>query len=150
MDPSDVRRVVLADHAKLRKLMPGVYRAIAALGVEGSHGHDAFATRVGELLTELRAHLDTEDRLLVPTLQHIDAWGPVRAERVATEHAAQRLRITELETALADRHIDPDTLAIDVSEFMEELHADMTEEEKHVLSADLLRDDSITDDTIDG
>ena len=36
MNPSGVRRVVLADHAKLRKLMPGVYRAIAALGVEGS------------------------------------------------------------------------------------------------------------------
>ena len=52
MDPSDVRRAVLADHAKLRKLMPGVYRAIAALGVEGTHGHDAFAAHVSELLAE--------------------------------------------------------------------------------------------------
>ena len=129
----NLRRRILAEHDELRI-------AIAEVLAADDAARRAAATEA--LLDRLTDHIAHEDLALEPVLRQIDAWGPERARRLREDHAAQRAQIACLRTELATapgRGLD-----WAVRHFVDELVADMTAEERDVLSASLLRDDSIT------
>ena len=135
-------RAIRAHLLKVQGLVPG-----AARGIPGTY-HD-LVEAASDLVRTFRAHLATEDRVLAPVLETIDAWGPVRRERLEDEHRRQREELEALAEQLrnADR-FDPDLVAA-VDALVAELLADM-EEERHVLSDQLLRDDVVVVGQTDG
>src|SRR4051812_43745682 len=146
--PSDVRARVLAEHLWLsEKITP--LEAAAASGLAGSRSEVmALRERTRNLCESLWFHLATEDEILVPLLRELDAWGEVRVERVQGDHQAQREEIAELRREAEDA--DPPTLAQFVLAFSHALRADMAHEEEVSLSRELLRDDPVALDQLDG
>lgn len=145
LSPATVRDRVLAEHGQLRTTIGRVHRALAHASVEGSRGREALVERVRALLGELEAHLAQEDAILVPLLQGIDAWGPVRADRVRRDHTEQRERLRQFTVELADASLPMAELMSRVSSFLELLAADMEAEERDVVSEEVLHDDLIVD-----
>jgi iron-sulfur cluster repair protein YtfE (RIC family) len=148
VNPSDVRARVLAEHLwlseKLTRLEKSALKVISGRAAETGRLRE----RCKNLCESLWFHLATEDEILVPLLRELDAWGEVRVERVQNDHQAQRTEIAELKKQ-ADA-ADPVTLAEDVLTFAKALRADMAHEEQVSLSRELLRDDTVTVDQLDG
>jgi hypothetical protein len=147
VNPSDVRARVLAEHLWLCEKLTQVEEA--ARSVLAGSQREARRLRAGvqDLCESLRIHLATEDELLVPLLHDLDAWGEIRAERVRSDHQAQR---GELEALCREaEENDSATLAASVLAFGKALRADMALEETVSLGPDLLRDDTISADQLD-
>jgi iron-sulfur cluster repair protein YtfE (RIC family) len=131
--PSEVREKVLQEHAALREQIAAVRAAI-------DEGGDALLEAARALFDGLLRHLDSEDRILIPTLETIDAWGPQRAQRLRDEHAGQRRWVARTRERLTS---DPAALSAQLDRlttFLERLEKDMEEEESDELNADLLRE----------
>jgi hypothetical protein len=136
--PSEVREQVGNQHLQLRILFVEVRAALES---------DPRAA-IERLVREVWQHLDFEDRLLVPALREVDAWGRLRAEQIAAEHASQRAALGVLRQLA--RHGDR-RLAVDGARgLIDELTADMDAEERDLLDPDLLRDDVIAIDQCGG
>jgi hypothetical protein len=84
MHPSDVRKRILDDHtilrlqlAELRSVVQRVLEGDQSLGLQAHDGGERLRRR-------FLAHLDLEDRYLVPALRGIGAWGhePLGRDRV--------------------------------------------------------------------
>jgi len=129
-----VRKRILTEHERLREAMA---RVIAA------ERHAKLALAANALLDLLAEHLAHEDDLLAPVLRTIDAWGEERERRLREEHAEQRAEIERLRVALARPEAEK-ALAAAIRQFVDRLRGDMAIEERDVLSAELLHDDSIT------
>src|ERR1700682_2115643 len=96
---------------------------------------------VTALERELLAHLADEERLLVPILANIDAWGPIRLGLLHAEHAHQRAVLavlTRQPTSPATTLLAGRTLSL-----CDDLPPDMEFEERAVLSEKVLRDDFV-------
>jgi iron-sulfur cluster repair protein YtfE (RIC family) len=132
-----VRKRILTEHERLRETMA---RVIAA------ERYARLAPAANALLDLLAEHLAHEDDLLAPMLRTIDAWGEERERRLREEHAEQRAEIERLRGALAQLLLPEEekALAASIRQFVDRLRGDMAIEERDVLSAELLRDDSIT------
>lgn len=137
--PSEVRKRILAEHDKLRGLMAEV-RETSARARQNGTGHQEFADASQALLTAVAKHLDLEDEILVPTLETIDAWGPERAKRLATEHENQRQILTQVSEQLARGEHAPDETIERMETFVDRLEKDMALEEKTSLDEELLRE----------
>ena len=99
---------------------------------------------------KLVAHLDFEDRYLVPTIRDVDAWGEERANRLAQEHVEQRELFQYILGRLRDTNRPSILLGRELLAFVEVLLEDMQQEEQTVLDADLLRDDVVSIDVETG
>jgi len=143
MQPSEVRARVLRDHQSLRQRVD----ELEALAEEVIGGGQSPVGRLRqsatELLHALTTHMSWEDRYLVPALRDADAWGPERVARFEAEHAQQRVELQSLLEGLGDQSQPPAFLASRVLEWLNELHADMQEEEEAFLDKKVLRDDVI-------
>ena len=147
MKPSTLRATILAEHQWIRtKLREAQESALAVLSGEIGRSGELRA-RVRELVGILRAHLDTEDELVLPVLKSGDAWGPVRAERMANEHAEQRAELSVLwRVALSGGAAE---LAYALLPFGRALREDMADEEELSLDQELFRDDLVVADQLD-
>jgi len=148
VNPSDVRARVLAEHLWLSEKLTRLEGAAAGV-LSGNWGDSApLRERALNLCESLSFHLATEDEILVPLLRDLDAWGEVRVERVENDHQAQRAEIAELRRRAEEDA--PVSLARAVLSFAHALRADMAHEEQMSLSRDLLRDDPISINQLDG
>ncbi len=139
--PSAVRERILSDHAVLRGMLSRI-EVLARSVLEGRDGRDQELLRqAGALEGTLRAHLELEERILVPALLEADAWGPQRVERFHVEHARQR----EIMDALWRAHPLSERPTLEVAlvvwGFARLLRVDMASEERISLNANVLRDD---------
>ncbi|HYV49022.1 MAG TPA: hemerythrin domain-containing protein [Myxococcaceae bacterium] len=148
MNPSDVRGRVLAEHLWLSEKLTLVEASAAAVLSGRSAESARLRDRCRNLCESLWFHLATEDEILVPLLRSLDAWGEVRVERVQNDHQTQRVEIGELRRQAEEA--DPTALAEDVLTFAKALRADMANEEQVSLSRELLRDDAVALDQLDG
>jgi hypothetical protein len=121
--PGEVRRTILQQHEELRRALREVLLAPALAPILS-------------FFDQLEAHLDTEDRLLAPALEHLDAWGPERSRKLREEHAAQRRVLKFIRSHLHD----PYGLGPWMRRLGDRLLRDMEAEERERLSPDLLRD----------
>lgn len=143
MQPSQVREKILLDHAVIRTSIENLNALIAQVR-SGDEGAGEHLTRDGCTFLEfLVTHIERENRVLVPAIREIDAWGEVRAEQLLKEHTEQTAEARSLIEALADAFTRPPLAADQLESFLAELEADMAMEERVVLSEDLLRDDII-------
>lgn len=148
MNPSQLRKKILAEHVIIRgKVKEAEALAGRVLGGDAT-AELPMRAHATDLVELFREHLEMEDALLVPTLRNIDAWGQIRAERVAREHEWQRAALERLEQA-AKREATAD-VARAVESLGKELLADMKDEDETILSPNLLKDDPITVDQADG
>lgn len=137
--PSQVRKIILEDHARLRVLLD----EFEARWKRISPSQEDFRV----LSARLEEHWALEDRILRPTLKDIDPWGDVRVERFNSEHSTQRDLLTGLAQAFERHESDsPERLR----SFLVELRDDMTREENEFLAEKLLRDDLVSVDSSDG
>ena len=130
--PSEVRARVLSDHAVLRGTIDEVRRLLG----EGDSG--ALRELFTELLHALVAHLEVEDRILIPTLRVIE---PSLAELFSGEHDAQRAWVRRTIARLADPAAASKRLLRDLTDFIDDLERDMNVEEAAVIDERELPDD---------
>ncbi len=146
MAPGQVRSVILAEHSHLRGLLDLTQQAAQRVLSGGGFGDDAVRAvreRAQHLRTALFAHLELENRVLVPAIREVPAFGPNRAELVLREHAEQTRLVNSVLTMLDDRHHPPAALAAEVQRLVENLRRDMDNEEEALLNEFLLRDEMI-------
>jgi len=140
------RKILRAQHAHLRVTIE-IARTAArnALAAGGRGG--PLQRAVTALERELLAHLADEERLLVPILANIDAWGPIRLGLLHAEHAHQRAVLavlTRQPTSPATTLLAGRTLSL-----CDDLLTDMEFEERELLSEKVLRDDFVLLDASD-
>jgi hypothetical protein len=96
----------------------------------------------------MERHLATEEALLGPVLERIDAWGPVRLDLLRAEHAHQRAVLSVLRSDRAAA-VPPLTLARRLLGLLDDIIADMDAEDRDLLDPRVLRDDLIQLDASD-
>jgi hypothetical protein len=135
MTPNEVRELILREHEHIR----GVLRALEADALNALQGDAVAAGRLAQAFESfhvvLAAHMELEDRELGPARRDIDAWGDVRADRLAQDHAHQRAILAAARAGNARPAL--------VLSLVHMVRGDMAEEEKDLLHPDLLRDDVI-------
>ena len=146
MQPSEVRQAIVAQHEELR----GLLRSLDELARRAAEADDACVPALREigfhLHDKLVAHLDFEDRYLVPAIRDADGWGEERANLLAQEHVEQRELFQYILVRLRDANRASILLGRELLAFVEVLLSDMQQEEQTVLDADLLRDDVVGSD----
>ena len=150
MEPSEVRRRVLADHERLRRdveqiegfareILEGLPMPLSALRAEAK-----------ELVARLRAHMHWEESYLLPALREADAWGAERSEHLVRDHREQRDRLDFIVARLDDATRPGDLVARDVVHLVDLLREDMRVEELELLDERVLRDDIVAIDVVTG
>jgi hypothetical protein len=140
-----VRRNVLEQHAAMRQVFRQVLD-VTTLTLQGDAAAAAQLTHlVRDFRSRFRAHLAYEERYLAPVLAEVDIWGPQRVSGLLNEHAEQRAELDALIAGMEDGW-DARDLALTTRSLITELLADMEEEERGCLNADLLRDDVVNVD----
>jgi hemerythrin-like domain-containing protein len=146
--PKQVRALILMEHMNIQRLLRDVERGIKHFlvrPVAELRELEALQCAVRRLCQVMSGHFALENRLLGPSLENLDAWGKVRAERLRLEHTEQeRMLATFLvEFEQAAQAPEPVTvsLAATVSRLIDCLRKDMQTEEDSLLHAELLRDD---------
>ena len=140
MKPSEIRIRVLEEHEDLRKQLSRI-EVLAERVLYRKGTEEGLRTLLLDLSVSLEKHLAMEEELLLPAISEVDAWGPVRAERMMEEHHAQRAtiaRLSDIGLCLESQSLAREALALG-----EALLADMRKEENDLLHPDLLRDDVI-------
>lgn len=143
MQAGEVREKVLRDHDALRQRMEEVERLAEEVVCDDRMHDGKLRLTATELLRALRTHMAWEDRFLAPALLEADAWGPERAARLETDHVQQRDDVERILAGLGDPSQPAAFLASRLLEWLNELHADMLDEESAFLDASVLRDDVV-------
>ncbi len=148
--PSEIRRMVLEDHARLRLLLRDL-RAAAEWARTGDRTRSVELKREAERFADrFFRHLDMEERFMVPLLRTVDAWGEERAQLVLDEHRDQRKLLLSYVQELSKPNADIGRLARRTLFLIADIETDMLHEEESVLSENLLRDDVVTLDPMGG
>ena len=145
IDADHARRAVLAQHGAIRNLLSRA-AATAEASLEGAApSADAVASSIGDIRTTFDVHLTFEEKVLVPLLELDLPLGPERAHRLREEHAQQRTMMEALHReALTSPNLP--TLSVKLARLVDWLLRDMVEEEQHLLTPDVIRDDQIAID----
>jgi len=141
MSPNEIRGELLEQHAKLRGMIGEVQRAVGC-----AHESEAMRSELracmDRLSLALRTHNHREEELLKGILVTVDAWGPVRAEIMSEQHAAEHV---ELYAVLSDANVTSRTAIVDgvLHAGLDRVLEHMAREEIAFLGEDVLRDDSV-------
>jgi hypothetical protein len=149
MDAATARRAILIQHQKIRALLAHA-REVAerALDQEALSPHDV-ANALGDIHVTLEAHLRFEEKVLIDLFNDDLPLGPVRAERLRDEHARQRDTLAKLHEEAKAGPLVP-MLGAKLAFLATWLLDDMDEEERTMLTPDVLRDDLVAVDQSDG
>lgn len=153
MPPAQVRSVVLSEHVHLRSLIDLTESAAVSILKAGACGHtdlQLLRERTRQLLTAMAAHLELENRVLVPAMRKVDGFGVVRAEQLLSEHASQHRAWDAMIGQLDDPNQAPVEIAASVARLVQDLRNDMVAEEESLLNAEILRDEMICTDAVGG
>jgi hypothetical protein len=137
MTPSTALAELIAQHDTLRGLMD--HCEDLADSIDGKP--DADPVPLTRELARLRLAFDDhnkyEERLLRPVLLAHDSYGTVRVERMVEDHVHEH-------RAIGSRLSSPATA--DLRDVIETLRAHLDAEERYLLTARVLRDDSVSID----
>jgi iron-sulfur cluster repair protein YtfE (RIC family) len=140
LDPAQVRATILAEHRKIRSRLARLEAGATALlscSLPKSHARHALLQRALQLCRELQAHVAFENQVLVPVIEGMDAWGPLRAERLIAEHEQQLQLLRAYADTLTSHDGSAQTLAVAVWQLVETVRQDMHDEEAAVLSPEV-------------
>jgi hypothetical protein len=149
LDAGIAREAILAQHDRIRGLLARA-RAIAEAALDGSPpSPDAVASSIGDIRSIMEVHLAFEEKSLLPILRDDLPLGPTRADRLLDEHSRQRQTLATLHRE-ACAFPDFVILAAKLAFLTEWLLADMNEEERSLLTPDVIRDDVVVIDQSSG
>jgi iron-sulfur cluster repair protein YtfE (RIC family) len=142
----EARGTILAQHDTIRMLL----RAAGTVADLAAGGSRRVADLLPHYLDSVRAALDQhllyEDRTLLPILEADPPLGPERARRLRTEHRQQRAELAALGREREQIADHPATVAQRLRALVDTFLADMDEEERLVLTRNVLRDDAVIAD----
>ncbi len=128
-DVASVKARVRREHAVIRTLLDVLDDA--AREVHGRvSGLPALRRAVWELYVVFDDHLAMEEALVLPLLKSVDAWGPVRAENMLTEHNEQRQMLLALVDDTECDQKDASALAEEASWLVKALRKDIDAEDE--------------------
>jgi hypothetical protein len=149
LDAGTALGAILAQHERIRALLSRA-RAVAEAALDGEPpSPDAVASSIGDIRTTMEVHLAFEEKSLLPILRDDPPLGPERADRLLDEHSRQRQSLSTLHREACAFPNFP-ILAAKLAFLTEWLLADMMEEERSLLTADVVRDDVIVIDQSSG
>lgn len=145
--PSAVSGRVIEQHRGLETKLNELSRVAKTLPNGGPAALSRALTLTQTLSEELTRHIVLETKLLVPALLDADAWGVIRARKLIERLRTRRQEIADLRETCACGQSG--TLGQQIDRFIDDRRADMVHAERHVLNADVLRDDILGID-VDG
>lgn len=143
--PSEIRRALLEEHARLRVLLDEL-EDLAARAAQGEELGRRVPALAGQLARAVEAHNAAEERVLEPLLRSVDAWGALRIDDMLVEHLREHAEIVAALDA-AGRGASSVELARTFPRLAAEMRAHMDREERTFLARDLLRDDIVNVDS---
>ena len=146
MNHEERRTTLQFQHRQLRAHIGAVRASARALKEGGATG--SLRGQIAALATELEAHMATEEALLGPVLERLDAWGPVRLDLMRADHIRQREAMAFFRSKAAEA-LRPADLVGRVLGLLDEILSDMDLEDRDLLDAKVLRDDVIQLDASD-
>ncbi|MBX3197871.1 MAG: hemerythrin domain-containing protein [Labilithrix sp.] len=144
----EVRQRISTDHALLRGLCRALI-AVARAAERDERHRPAIRDVLGHLCAEVDRHFEYEEEVIVPLLREVDAWGPVRVERLYRDHAEQRSVLVALVEDAEDGMRNVEDLADEIVWFFQRFEQDMAAEEERLLSAEDIGAEPMVDQ-IDG
>ena len=149
LDAGPARKGILWQHEQIRALLQRA-REVAELAIDGSPPTpDAVASAVGDIRSTMEVHLTFEERVLIPLLRDDLPVGPQRAAALLDEHTQQREMMSMLHEE-ARRAPGLTMLAVKLAALTSWLLEDMEEEERCLLTPDVIRDDIVVIDQCGG
>ncbi|MDH3521083.1 MAG: hemerythrin domain-containing protein [Myxococcales bacterium] len=143
MQPGEIRKRVLRDHALLRTGVAEV-ESLARDVLGGARGLDArLRSRGDALLASLERHMSWEDAHLAPVLRAADLSGRSREALLREDHSEQRQVLRYVSEKLRDTTRPAAVLARNLLDLTTMLREDMSYEERTFVDAKALRDDGI-------
>ncbi len=151
LPPSQVCELMRTEHTNIRALLDRAEHQAREVLSSGKtietddleRNVHALRDTARQLYMTLSAHIELEDRILAPVLRQTDAWGPLRAERLLSRHAAQKQALEGALMELDDLMQPPNGLAVHVGKLIEQIREELDDEENTLLCPELLRDDPI-------
>jgi hypothetical protein len=149
VDAGTARRGILSQHEQIRTLLERA-RGVAEAALDGLPLiAGAVASAIGDIRSTMEVHLTFEERVLLPLLRDDLPVGPERAERLLDEHRRQRDVLATLHVE-ARAHPDLPMLAAKLAFLTTWLLADMAEEERCLLTEEVVREDVVIVDQASG
>jgi hypothetical protein len=145
VDAGIARHAILAQHVKLRDLLEHADVVAEAALDGGPLSEDAVASAIGDIRCTMEIHLAFEEAVLLPLLRGDLPLGPQRADQLLDEHARQRAMLAALHREAAAQPTLP-TLAVKLAYLTAWPLTDMAEEERCLLTPDVIRDDIVVVD----
>ncbi len=148
MPPSadEARESIFAQHETIRMLL----RAAGAVADMAAGGSRRVADLLPHYLESVRAaleqHLVFEERLILPILETDPPLGPARARQLRAEHRRQRAELAALTRERGNLVVRPSEVAQRLRALIDTFLEDMAEEERVLLTRDVLRDDLVSVD----
>lgn len=128
-DIASVKARVNREHAVIRTLLDVLEDAAKNVNAAPT-GLPSLRRAVWELYVVFDDHLAMEEALVLPHLEKVDAWGPVRAENMLQEHSEQRqLLLALVDDTECDRK-DAATLAEEALWIVNALRKDVAAEDE--------------------
>lgn len=143
LKPSEIRARILEQHQVLRLRLNALVQALR----DPNRAIRDLKADVAQLQTLLIAHVEAEERMLIPELREVDGFGPVRVKKLREEHAEQASQLHTILKAIMESEERDDVIGSILS-LIERIQVDMDEEEQTHLSPAVLKDDVVTSDFI--
>lgn len=143
LDPAQVRTIILAEHQKIRARLARLESdamALLACSVPKSTARHALLQQALDLCEQMDAHIGFENQVLVPVVELVDAWGPVRARRIVEEHEDQLRVLRAYADMLMSNSESNSRVSVTVWQLVQSIGQDMREEETQILSPEFLSD----------
>lgn len=137
MKPSTVRERILRERDDIQCLLDALERNARRQNGHADTGADAIRRQCEALRDRILRYAALERAILVPALREADAWGEVRARRLANHLRERRANLDEL---VKLDGVESRPLAQGVARLVAYVRRAMHGEE-HLLDPDLLRDD---------
>jgi len=153
LGPDEVREIIMAEHKSLRRRigrLESEATRLLACSVPSAETRQVTRGLALRLCAAMAAHAELENRILIPLLAGADAWGPVRAERLAAEHDQQALLLQAYADMLGSEDMTAQALAVTAWRLVRALREDMETEEAGVLDAGLFSPDAVNPDVETG
>jgi hypothetical protein len=153
LSPGAVRASILAQHRRIRSLLRALEEKathLLASSVPSLSERDHTRQLALVLCSVMASHIEFENRVLAPVLETVDAWGPVRAQRLREEHREQLELLRAYAHALEHAPHSGAELARSAWQLIALLRNDMEQEEAGVLNSGLLSDVAVAVDVETG
>ena len=140
MYPSEVRQQILTSQQALfaeLEALEALAQAPCPVTAE------QLQARSAALVPKLIAHMKLDDSILAPALEDTDAWRAFRLSRLQEHHEHQAEGIVQIVRQLTNPTSDEQLCAV-ILRVAAAVRADFEEEQRLMLSPDVLRDDLVT------